>query len=109
MLKLLNMKNLLFALMLLLSFNSFSQLAAPAPKINLNLPVTTSYGNNESRFTRPAMLLGGTTFIVAGLLAPPVMEGGSTTQKKSWQHQMHKIAPIASGCVVLVMAVAIPL
>lgn len=104
------MKKLLFTLMLLLSFNSFSQLAAPAPKrINLNLPVTPSYGNSDSRFVRPAMLLGGTTFIVAGLITPPVMEGGSTTQKKSWQHQMHKIAPIASGCVVLVMAVAIPL
>ena len=87
--------------MLFFATTTFSQLAPPKQKINLNLTPAQSYEN--TRLKGPAMLLGGATFIAAGLLVPPVMEGGSTTQKKAPIHQLHRILPIVSGSAIIVV------
>ena len=101
------MKLLITAILLIFSTFSFSQLAPPRKVVKLNLPPVTS--SNNTAVVGPAMLLGGVSFIAAGLLAPPVMEGGSTTQKKAPIHQLHRILPIVSGSAVFVVGVGISL
>ena len=48
-------------------------------------------------------MIGGAGFIAAGLLTPPNMVGGSTTQKQTPIHQLQRILPIASGGILFVV------
>ena len=95
------MKKILLALALTFSTSSFSQLAPPKQKINLHLS-TTYYSSNSSNVrVGPVMMLGGASFIVAGILTTPVYVSGSTTEKKPFPQQGGKAAAIISGCLVL--------
>jgi hypothetical protein len=51
-------------------------------------------------------MLGGATFIVAGLLTPPSYVGGSTTERKPF-FQQAKIWPILSGALVFTGGIVI--
>ncbi len=99
------MNILITSILLLLSTVSFSQLAPPRQVVKLNLPAPST--NNNTPIVGPALLLGGASFIAAGLLTPPVMEGGSTTEKKSPIHQLHRILPIVSGSAVFVVGIGV--
>lgn len=99
------MKTLLTLLILMFTTCANSQIAPPRQKINLMLPAPSSSQSNAP--VGPIMMLGGASFIAAGLLAPPNMVGGSTTQKQPIVKQLHKVLPIASGCVILVVGVSI--
>lgn len=99
------MKTLLTILILMFTTCVYSQIAPPRKKINLMLPPVSASQSNAP--VGPIMMLGGASFIAAGLLAPPNMVGGSTTQKQPIVKQLHKVLPIASGCVILVVGVSI--
>ena len=88
----------------MLCLNVFSQIAPPKKTISLNLPVPSNQTNIRKG---PIMLAGGALFIAAGLLTPPIMVGGSTTQKKSPIHQMQRILPIASGSLIFIIGVGV--
>ena len=92
------MKKILTILSLMLSLNVFSQLAPPRQTINLNLPKPIPSNDSDIR-KGPILLVGGAAFMVAGFLTPPVMVGGSTTQKQPIYKQV-KMLPIISGAVV---------
>ena len=107
------MKKILLALALTFSTSSFSQLAPPKQKINLHLS-TTSYSSNSSNVrvgpglgAGSVMMLGGASFIVAGVLTTPVYVSGSTTEKKPFLQQGGKAAAIISGCLVLTGGIVI--
>lgn len=101
------MKKILLALALTFSTSSFSQLAPPKQKINLHLS-TTSYSSNSSNVrVGPVMMLGGASFIVAGILTTPVYVSGSTTEKKPFLQQGGRAAAIISGCLVLTGGIVI--
>ena len=102
------MKTLITLVLLTISTISFSQLAPPRQAIKLNLP-PLSTGNENVAMRGPVLMLGGAAFIAAGLLTPPVMEGGSTTVKKSPINQLQRILPIVSGSGLFVVGVAVSL
>jgi hypothetical protein len=52
------------------------------------------------------MLAGGAVFMLAGLLTPPTMVGGSTTQKEPIYKQV-RMLPIVSGAVVFTIGLGI--
>ena len=91
------MKKILTILSLMLCLNVFSQLAPPRQTINLNLPKSAPSQSDVRK--GPMMLIGGAAFIAAGLLTPPVMVGGSTTQKQPFYKQP-KMLPILSGTII---------
>lgn len=95
------MKKLLFILMMCLTTTCFSQLAPPRQTINLNLPKPVPSNQSNMR-VGPAMLIGGTSFILAGALTPPTMAAGSTTQKKPFYQQV-RMLPIVTGSFVFII------
>ena len=82
------MKKLLLLVSLLCSMNVLSQLAPANEKINLNLPQPDFYKRDKDRKVGPYMIIGGLTFMAAGLLTPPIMVGGSTTQEQAMYKQI---------------------
>jgi hypothetical protein len=101
------MKWIITSIVLAFSAISFSQLAPPRQVVKLNLPKPST--SNNTPIVGPALLIGGASFIAAGLLAQPVMEGGSTTEKKAPIHQLHRILPIVSGSAVFVVGIGFTL
>jgi len=95
------MKKILTIIILMLCFNTFSQLAPPRQTINLKLPKPVP-SNQSNTMVGPAMLIGGASFILAGVLTPPTMVGGSTTQKKPVYQQV-RMLPIVTGSLVFVI------
>lgn len=105
------MKKLVLALALALSTSAFTQIAPP--KQNVNLRLNLSNGKNildNSRDVRlgPLVMLGGASFIVAGMLTQPIMVGGSTTQKQPFYKQVRTL-PILTGCLTLTGGIVISL
>jgi hypothetical protein len=96
------MKKLTLTLALLLSTSTFSQIAPPKRSILLNLPKPSSAPNMS---VGPGMMIGGATFVAAGLLTPPFMVAGSTTQKKPFYQQGPRAAAIISGSIVFVVGI----
>lgn len=82
------MKKLILLVTLVCSMNVFSQLAPPVTKINLNLYQPDFYKKEKDRKVGPYMMLGGLTFMAAGILTPPIMVGGSTTQEQAMYKQI---------------------
>ena len=100
------MKKLLTIIFLAIGHLTFAQLAPPKQKIKLNLPpISAPYENNVP--VGPFMMLGGASFIAAGLLAPPNMVSGSTTEKQPLIGQLHKVLPIATGSIVFVIGTGV--
>ena len=97
------MKKILTILSLMLCLNVFSQIAPPRQIVNLNLPLPS---NQPEIRKGPIMMLGGASFMIAGLLTPPVMVGGSTTQKEPVYKQV-RMLPIISGAIVMTIGVGI--
>ena len=52
-------------------------------------------------------MLGGVAFTAAGLLTPPVMVGGSTTEQKPFIQQGVRAAAIITGSVVFTTGLVI--
>jgi cytochrome c biogenesis factor len=103
------MKKILLIAMLMLTIPAYTQLSPPLESpINLNLEMKSSgystYGNDVR--TGPIVMVGGAAFILAGLLTPPVMEGGSTTIKKPFYKQIRSL-PILAGGIVMTVGLAI--
>lgn len=98
------MKNIILTLFLTLSLFGLNQIAPPKSKITLNLPTPNSQSNVR---IGPIMMLGGASFIAAGLLTPPLMVGGSTTQKQPFYKQGGRALCIVSGAVFLTIGVGI--
>ena len=99
------MKKLITILSIMLCLNVFSQIAPPRQTINLNLPKPTPSNQPEIR-KGPVMLAGGAAFMLAGLLTPPTMVGGSTTQKQPVYKQV-RMLPIVSGALVFTIGLGI--
>ena len=111
------MKNIILSLVLLLTFNTKAQdsyqslmVIEPTETIELNLTSTSSsssYGYNNSRLPiGVGMMLGGTTFIVAGALTRPSYVGGSTKEKKPFIQQA-KLWPILFGSLIFTGGIAV--
>lgn len=88
-------------------------LFASNQKVDLHLDyqtktTTTSYGYEKSSRIPLGlgMVIGGASFIVAGLLTPPTYVGGSTTQKKPFMAQP-KALPILTGALVMTIGCTI--
>jgi hypothetical protein len=90
------MKQVILTLALALSTSAFAQIAPPKQRILLNLPKPA--GAPDVRIG-PAMMLGGASFVVAGLLTPPTMVGWSTTEKQPFYKQI-RMLPILTGTIV---------
>jgi len=90
------MKKVVLFLALALSTSAFTQIAPPKQRILLNLPKPSSAPDMR---IGPAMMVGGTAFIIAGLLTPPTMVGWSTTEKQPFYKQI-RMLPILSGAIV---------
>jgi hypothetical protein len=78
------------------------QLAPPKQSITLNLP--TSY--TPTLQVGPGMIIGGLVLTTAGLLTPPLMVGGSTTQKQPVYKQV-RMLPIVSGAIVFTIGLGV--
>lgn len=100
------MKKLILLLMLSLTTGVFSQLAPPPSQINLHLPTPKPYKVKEP-IVGPLVMLGGMAFTAAGLLTPPVMVGGSTTEPKPFLQQGVRAAAIITGSVVITTGLVI--
>ena len=98
------MKTIILTLTLIFSTGVFSQIAPPRKTITLNLPSSPS----PNMPIGPGMMIGGATFVVAGLLTPSVMVAGSTTQKQP-AYKQPKMLPIISGALVFTIGVGITL
>lgn len=95
------MKKLILFLMLVLSGSVTSQIAPPRQTIVLNLP--SSYTPTLKVGT--GMMIGGAAIFVAGVLTPPLMVGGSTTQKQPFYKQGARSLAMVSGSVVFTIGV----
>lgn len=111
------MKNLILTLFLTISTLSFSQLApvgsANTMEFNLHLEKSNTLSVSKGRSygepsfpIGPAMMIGGATFITAGLLTPPTYVGGSTTEKKPF-YQQPKMLPIVTGAIFMCSGIVI--
>lgn len=100
------MKKILLIILLLLSVTiCYSQIAPPKQQIKLNLPPISA---QQSRFPMGVgMMLGGAVLTTAGLLTPPLMVGGSTTQKQPFYKQGGRAAAIVSGALVFTIGVGV--
>lgn len=103
------MKKLILTLSLAFSTSAFTQIAPPKQKIDLHLQNVSYTSSNSSVRVGPVMLLGGASFIAAGLLTTPVYVAGSTTDKKPFLQQGGRAAAIISGCIVLSGGIVISL
>lgn len=92
------MKRITLTLVMMLSFTAFTQIAPPKQKILLNLPKPTPSSTPDMRIG-PAMMVGGASFVVAGLLTPPTMVGWSTTEKQPFYKQI-RMLPVLTGVIV---------
>lgn len=99
------MKKLFLIGLLALPNIGLTQLSPPREKIDLNLQYKKYSSQPEIR-TGPMVMVGGAAFILAGLLTPPVMEGGSSTIKKPFYKQIRNL-PILTGGIVLTVGLAI--
>jgi hypothetical protein len=97
------MKKLILFLMLSLSGLCKAQIAPPRQKINLLLPKPSSQTSNFPVGT--GMMIGGAAIFVAGVLTPPIMVGGSTTQKQPFYKQGARALAMVSGSVVFTIGV----
>ena len=97
------MKNIVLVLFLIISSLTFSQIAPPRQKINLLLPKPSSQTSNFPVGT--GMMIGGAALFVAGVLTPPIMVGGSTTQKQPFYKQGARALAMVSGSVVFTIGV----
>ena len=95
------MKKLILFLMLILSGLCEAQIAPPKQKIILNLP--SSYVPTLK--VGPGMMIGGAAIFVAGVLTPPIMVGGSTTEKQPFYKQGARALAMVSGSVVFTIGV----
>ena len=96
------MKKLILIVSLIVSSNTYSQLAPPTSKFDIKLSTGGNIldrGNNIR--VGPIMMLGGASFILAGALTPPTYVGGSTTEKKPFFQQGGRSLAIISGGIVL--------
>lgn len=101
------MKNIVLTLALLTSCFSFGQIAPPRQKINLNLPSVPYDSRGNSINIGPPMMLGGVSLFAAGILTPPLMVGGSTTQKQPFYKQGGRALAMVSGALVFTVGVGI--
>lgn len=99
------MKNIVLVLFLIISSLTFSQIAPPRQKINLLLPTPSSQTSNFP--VGPGMMIGGTALFIAGALTPPLMVGGSTTQKQPFYKQGGRAAAMVSGALVFTIGVGV--
>ena len=97
------MKKLILSLLLCLSSLSFAQIAPPRQKINLLLPKPSSQTSNFP--VGAGMMIGGAALFVAGVLTPPLMVGGSTTQKQPFYKQGVRALAMVSGGIVFTIGV----
>jgi uncharacterized membrane protein YedE/YeeE len=95
------MKKLILFLMLVLSGSVTSQIAPPRQKIVLNLPQTYT----PTLKVGAGMMIGGAAIFVAGVLTPPLMVGGSTTQKQPFYKQGGRALAMVSGGIVFTIGV----
>lgn len=107
------MKKLLLLLTLLFSTLSYSQDAFYNEKPDIKsmeqaiLPKRKIYTNvSFEPKLGIGMMLGGATFVAAGLLATPVYEGGSTTIMKAWYSQPG-FYPILGGATMFVVGIVV--
>jgi len=107
------MKNIILTIVLILSFNLGAQdsyqplmFIEPLEPIELNLNTSYGYPEESNMPIGVGMMLGGATFIVAGLLTPPSYIGGSTTEMKPF-FQQAKIWPILTGALVFTGGIVI--
>jgi len=91
-------------------------IAQPQPKFDLHLTNSDVFSksnrmsnNNSDVRVGPIMMLGGAGFILASVLTPPVMVGGSTTDEKPFLQQGGKSMAMISGCMILGMGIVISL
>lgn len=89
--------------MLIYSTLCGSQIAPPKQNITLNIP--RSY--NSRLQVGPGMMIGGSAIFIAGLLTPPIMVGGSTTQKQPFYKQGARALSMVSGALVFTIGVGI--
>jgi len=102
------MKKLFLIGLLALPNIGLSQLSPPpSPQINLHLESQSkSYGFEPEVRSGPGIILGGASFIVAGLLTTPTMVGGSTTERKPFYKQVRNL-PILIGSITLTTGIVI--
>ena len=110
------MRKLLTILMLFLTINGFSQSSINNNyltttvtsttmstnvnlRLNLNSGFGSGYGYNNDTKVGPYLVLGGASFVLAGLLTRPVYEGGSTTLKKPFYEQPRSWVMITGGII----------
>lgn len=67
---------------------------------------SSQYNNSSNIPVGVGMMIGGTSFIVAGLLTPPTYVGGSTTEKKPF-YQQPKFLPILSGSLFFTIGIGV--
>jgi hypothetical protein len=96
------MKNIILILFLFLSFLTMGQLAPPKQSITLNLPTS----HTPTLRVGTGMIIGGLVLTTAGLLTPPLMVGGSTTQKQPFYKQV-RMLPIISGTLVFTIGLGV--
>lgn len=97
------MKNIVLVLFLIISSLTFSQIAPPRQKINLLLPKPSSQTSNFP--VGAGMMIGGSVLFIAGALTPPLMVGGSTTQKQPFYKQGARALAMVSGGIVFTIGV----
>lgn len=105
------MKKLVLTLALALSTSAFTQIAPPKQNVNLRLNLSNGKNildNSSNVRVGPIVMLGGASFIVAGMLTPPIMVGGSTTQKQPFYKQVRTL-PILTGCIVMTFGIGVSL
>lgn len=101
------MKTLTLTLCLLFGSIGYSQKSSSRQKINLNLPQTMYHNNNQKVNIGPSMMLGGAGLFAAGILTPPIMVGGSTTEKLPFYKQGGRAFAMVAGGLVFTFGVGI--
>jgi hypothetical protein len=114
------MKKLLLILMLTLTQMCFSQdsffnteneikydINLNLDKVNYNTSYkTSSYNSRGNLPIGVSMMMGGTAFVLAGILTPSTYVGGSTTNKKPF-YQQPKFLPILSGGLLFTVGIGV--
>lgn len=110
------MKKIVGVLVLLLSFFTYSQdmYFSHDQSIDLKLELletkskTYQTYKTESNFPLgPAIMLGGSSFILAGVLTTPIYVGGSTTVKQPFFKQGGRMLAIMTGLTLTTVGVVI--